>query len=158
MLLRRLRPRSRSPGKRPPSGGSAITGYQIQVWDDGAWMDLMSVGGSVTSYMHSGLPGATQRHYRVRAMNAVGYSDWSATHNGTTGPGMPGAPVLHADQNGSTEIRLTWTAPAPGVDAGTINNYHIQVSDDGQSGWTSPQTSTTIVDGERVHIRHPMAR
>ena len=136
----------------PPNGGSTITGYQVQVWDDGAWMDLMSVGGSVTSYSHSGLPGATEKFYRVRAMNAVGYSDWSETHSGKTSDGMPGAPVLHADQNGASEIRLTWTAPATGVDSGgEIRNYHIQVSNDGQSGWTSPQTSTTVIGGERVH-------
>lgn len=142
----------------PANGGSAITRYQIQVWDDGAWMDLMSVGGSVTSYMHSGLPGATTRYYRVRATNAVGDSGWSATHSGTTADGMPGAPVLHADQNGSTQIRLTWTAPATGAAAESvvISNFQIQVSSDGQSGWTTPDAApatplnNTISGGERV--------
>ena len=132
----------------PATGGSAITGYQIQVWDDGDWMDLMSVGGSATSYTHEGIPGATTRHYRVRAMNSVGNGPWSASQARTTVAGKPGAPVLHAEQNGSSEIRLTWTTPESG---GTpITNYQIQVSNDGQSGWTSPETSTTIVGGERV--------
>lgn len=139
----------------PATGGSAITGYQVQVWDSsgGMWTDLMSVGGSATSYTHTGIPGASTRHYRVRAMNAVGYGDWSASQTRTTGAGKPGAPVLHADQNGSSEIRLTWTAPATGEAAGGtgITNYQIQVSDDGQSGWTAPETSSTIVDGDRVH-------
>lgn len=132
----------------PATGGSAITGYQVQIWDDGAWMDLMSVGGSATSYTHEGIPGAATRHYRVRAMNSVGYGPWSASQERTTVAGKPGAPVLHAEQNGSSEIRLTWTAPENGGTA--ITNYQIQVSNDGQSGWTSPETSTTIVDGERV--------
>ncbi len=133
----------------PSTGGSAITGYQIQVWDDGEWMDLMSVDGSVTTYTHEPIPGATTRHYRVRAMNAVGYGPWSATQERTTVAGKPGAPELHASGNGTTEIRLTWTAPAAGGTA--ITSYQIQVSDDGQSGWTAPETSTTIVAGERVH-------
>ena len=140
------------------NGGSVITGYQIQIWEDGAWMDLMSVGDSTTSYMHSGLPGATQNFYRVRAMNSVGYSKWSATHNGTTSDGKPGAPMLHADQNGSTQIRLTWTAPATGAAADTvvISNFQIQVSSDGQSGWTTPDAdpatplNNIVSDGERV--------
>ena len=138
----------------PSTGGSAITGYQIQVWDDGEWMDLMSVGGSVTTYTHEPIPGATTRHYRVRAMNAVGYGPWSATQERTTVAGKPGAPELHASGNGTTQIRLTWTAPATGEaadSAGGITGYQIQVSDDGQSGWTAPETSTTIVAGERVH-------
>ncbi|MCY3897172.1 MAG: fibronectin type III domain-containing protein [Caldilineaceae bacterium] len=142
----------------PMNGGSAITGYQVQVWSDGAWMDLMSVGGSATSYTHENLPGATTRHYRVRAMNAVGYGDWSDPQERTTATGKPGAPVLHADHNGSSQIRLTWTAPASGGAAGTVtvNNYQIQVSNDGQSGWNSPEASptdplnNTIVGGERV--------
>ena len=137
----------------PSTGGSAISGYQIQVWDDGEWMDLMSVGGSVTTYTHEPIPGATTRHYRVRAMNAVGYGPWSATQERLTVAGKPGAPELHASGNGTTEIRLTWTAPATGEAAGSpgITSYQIQVSDDGQSGWTAPETSETIIAGDRVH-------
>ena len=137
--------------EEPANGGSAITGYQIQVWDDGDWMDLMSVGGSVTSYEHSGLPGVTQHYYQVRATNAVGDGPWSETHNATTTAGKPGAPVLAATANGSSEIRLTWTAPATGGDNTiTLTNYQIQVSDDGAT-WTSPQTSTVLVDGQYAH-------
>ncbi len=130
----------------PDTGGSAITGYQVQVWSSGEWMDLAAV--TSASYNHEDLPGMTTRYYRVRAMNAVGYGPWSATATGSTAAGKPGAPVLHADQNGSSEIRLTWTAPENG---GTpITNYQIQVSTDGTSGWTSPEDSTDIIDGERV--------
>ena len=138
---------------KPATGGSAITGYQIQVWEDGAWMDLISVGGSVTTYTHQPIPGATTKYYRVRAMNAVGDGPWSLTQTRLTVVGKPGASVLHASANGTTEIRLTWTAAATGEPSGStgITFYHIQVSNDGQSAWTAPETSTTIVDGERVH-------
>ncbi len=137
----------------PANGGSAITGYQIQIWEDGAWADLETVGGSMSSYTHEPIPGATTNYYRVRAMNAVGYGPWSTSQSRTTVAGRPGAPELHASENGTTEIRLTWTAPATGEAAGAtgITNYQIQVSDDGQTAWTAPETSTTIVDGQRVH-------
>ncbi len=132
----------------PAKGGSAITGYQIQVWEDGAWMDLMSVGGSVTSYTHEPIPGATTKYYRVRAMNAVGEGPWSATQTRVTIAGKPGAPVLNASANGTSEIRLTWTMPATG---GTnLTAYQIQVSDDGRTGWSWTGDSSTIVDGLRV--------
>ena len=128
------------------TGGSAITEYQVQVWSSGAWMDLATV--TTASYNHENLPGMTTRYYRVRAKNAVGDGPWSATATGSTAAGNPGAPVLHADQNGSSEIRLTWTVPETG--GSPITNYQIQVSTDGSSGWTSPEDSTLIIDGERV--------
>ncbi len=128
------------------NGGSAITQYQVQVWGRGMWMELATP--STMSHNHKDLPGMTTRYYRVRAMNSVGYGDWSTSTMGTTAAGKPGAPVLHADQNGSSEIRLTWTEPENG--GTTITFYQIQVSNDGQSGWTSPATSTIIIGGERV--------
>ena len=132
----------------PANGGSSITGYQIQVWEDGAWMGLMSVGGSVTSYTHEDLPGSTTNHYRVRAMNAVGDGPWSSTLSRTTVAGRPGAPVLNASANGTSEIRLTWTIPAAG--GGTLSEYDIQYSINGTSGWTWDQTGSSIQDGLRV--------
>ncbi len=132
----------------PANGGSPITGYLIQVWEDGAWMDLMSVGGSMTSWTHEGLPGATTKYYRVRAMNAVGDGPWSATQTRLTVAGKPGASVLNASPNGTSEIRLTWTIPASG--GGTLSNYDIQYSSDGTSGWTWDQTGSSIQDGLRV--------
>ena len=130
----------------PANGGSAIMNYEVQVSGSGMWMDLATV--TATSYTHENLPGNATRYYRVRAKNAVGYGDWSASMLGSTDPGRPGAPVLHAEQNGTETIRLTWTIPESGGTA--ITNYQIQVSNDGQSGWTSPETSTIIVGGERV--------
>lgn len=132
----------------PADGGSAITGYQIQVWEDDEWMDLESVGGSMTSYTHEPIPGATTKYYRVRAMNAVGYGPWSATQMRLTVAGKPGAVVLNASENGTSEIRLTWTIPAAG--GGTLSNYDIQYSVNGTSGWTWDQTGSSIQDGLRV--------
>ncbi|MDE0431205.1 MAG: fibronectin type III domain-containing protein [Caldilineaceae bacterium] len=132
----------------PANGGSPITGYLIQVWEDGAWMDLKSVDGSMTSWTHEDQPGATTKYYRVRAMNAVGDGPWSATQTRLTVAGKPGAPVLNASANGTSEISLTWTIPATGGTA--LTAYDIQYSSDGATGWTWDQTGSSIQDGLRV--------
>ncbi len=135
-------------------GGSRITGYEIEVWDSAKsmWMDLMTA--TSMSYTHTGLPGSSTRHYRVRAMNAVGYSGWSNVDNAITEAGKPGMPMLTAAANGTMEIRLTWTEPATGGDDSvSIASYQLQVSNDGTTGWTSPEESTTFDDdGNRVHV------
>ncbi|MDE0183571.1 MAG: fibronectin type III domain-containing protein [Caldilineaceae bacterium] len=132
----------------PANGGSPITGYLIQVWEDGAWMDLMSVGGSATSWTHEPIPGMTTKYYRVRAMNAVGDGPWSATQTRATVAGKPGASVLNASANGTSEISLTWTIPATG--GSPLTNYDIQYSSDGTTGWTWDQTGSSIQGGLRV--------
>ena len=68
------------------TGGSAITGYKIEVSPDGTnWTDLVAnTGSTATTYAHTGLNAATTRHYRVSAINAVGTSDASGTDDTTT--------------------------------------------------------------------------
>ena len=55
-------------------GGSAITGYRIEVSRGGTdWSDLEADTGSTsTSYSHTGLTAGSARHYRVSAINSVG--------------------------------------------------------------------------------------
>ena len=68
------------------TGGSAITGYKIEVSPDGSsWSDLVADTASTdTAYAHMGLDPATTRHYRVSAINAVGTSDASDSDDTTT--------------------------------------------------------------------------
>ena len=68
------------------TGGSAITGYKIEVSPDGSsWSDLVADTGSTdTAYAHMGLDPATTRHYRVSAINAVGTSNASDSDDTTT--------------------------------------------------------------------------
>ena len=68
------------------TGGSAITGYKIEVSPDGSsWSDLVADTASPdTAYAHMGLDPATTRHYRVSAINAVGTSDASDSDDTTT--------------------------------------------------------------------------
>ena len=68
------------------TGGSAITGYKIEVSPDGtSWSDRVAdTQSTATAYAHMGLNAATTRHYRVSAINAVGTSDPSGTDDATT--------------------------------------------------------------------------
>ena len=68
------------------AGGSAITGYKIEVSPDGSsWTDLVAdTQSTATTYAHMGLDPATTRHYRVSAINVVGTSDPSDSDAATT--------------------------------------------------------------------------
>ena len=71
----------------PGSGGSAITGYRIEVSENGGtdWDDLVAdTGNTDTSYSHTGLSPGDTRHYRVSAINAGGTSVASGTADATT--------------------------------------------------------------------------
>ena len=61
-------------------GGSAITGYRIEVSDDGGsfFEALATTGAAVTRYAHTGLSAGTTRHYQVYAVNAEGESPASS--------------------------------------------------------------------------------
>ena len=67
-------------------GGSAITGYRIEVSEDGSnWSDLNADTGSTdTSYSHTGLDAGSTRHYRVSAINSAGTGPASNSANATT--------------------------------------------------------------------------
>ena len=55
-------------------GGSPVTGYRIEVSEDGAvWADLVrSTAVTTTAYGHTGLMPGSTRHYRVSAINFAG--------------------------------------------------------------------------------------
>ena len=68
-------------------GGSAITGYRIEVSNNGStgWTDLVAdTGTTVNKYPHTGLAAGSTRHYRVSAINAVGTSAASDVVSATT--------------------------------------------------------------------------
>ena len=118
------------------NGGSPITGYRIEISPVFNWTTLVADTTSTsTTYSHTGLAAGTTRYYRVSAINANGTGEPSNTAKVTTGASVPGAPTdLSATASGTTQIDLSWTAPA---DDGSspITTYGIHVSPDGRTDW-----------------------
>ena len=135
------------------NGGRAITGYRIEISDDGtSWTDhLGTTGNTDTAYSHTGLSGGTTRHYRVSAINAAGTGSASNVANATTSVAntAPGAPTGLAATGGQGRIDLSWTAPSN--DGGTaVTGYRIEVSPDGQS-WNDRVADTSSTATSYAH-------
>ena len=131
---------------QPPTrdGGSRITGYRIEVSEDGGtrWEDLVANSHNTrTAYVHTGLEPATRRHYRVSAINRIGVSRASRVVSAITDATVPDAPTgLVANDVTPTQIDLFWLAPA--YDGGApVTGYRIEVSENG-TAWTDLRTNT----------------
>ena len=137
-------------------GGSAITGYRIEVSEDGkTWNTLVANTGSTnTRYSHTGLSAGSIRYYAVKAINAAGAGPWSTATTGTTAPvgsvTPPQAPTgLTATANGETQIDLSWSAPLD--DGGSaITGYRIEVSEDGKT-WNNLVANTGSTNTRYSH-------
>ena len=99
------------------------------------WTNLASsLGASARSHNHTNLSPGTRKYYRIQARNSRGAGGWSNVADATTEADVPGAPVLRAAPNGETQIDLSWDEPA--TNGADITRYELQVSDDGNSGWS----------------------
>ena len=153
------------------TGGSAITGYKIEVSPDGSsWSDLVADTASTdTAYAHMGLDPATTRHYRVSAINAVGTSDASDSDDTTTAStntAPTGAPTI----TGTAEVGQTLTAVTTGiVDANgltspgytyqwiRVNGTEADIAGENSSTYTlvdADRRRTNEKDDFRVRGRH----
>ena len=136
------------------TGGSAITGYKIEVSSDGgsSWSDLVAnTSNTTTTYAHTGLAAGTTRHYRVSAINANGAAVPSNVANATTGATAPGAPTgLTATASGTTAINLSWSAPGS-TGGSAITGYKIEVSSDGGSSWSDLAANTSNTTTTYAH-------
>ena len=70
----------------PDTGGRALDKYSIDVSTNGGttWGPQADVGGTITTYSHTGLTAGTTRHYRVAAVNPIGTGAWSNVDSATT--------------------------------------------------------------------------
>ena len=146
-------------------GGSRITGYRIEVSEDGGtrWNHLVSNSHNTrTTYVHTGLEPATTRHYRVSAINREGVGRASRAASATTDATVPDAPTgLTATAVTSTRIDLFWLAPA--YDGGAaVTGYRIEVSENG-TAWSdlvintasraTAYSHTGLLPGSKRHYR-----
>ena len=138
----------------PASTGSAITGYKIEVSPNGTsgWTDQVAdTNSTATTYAHTGLASGDTRHYRVSAINTNGAGTASNVDSATTGTSVPGAPTgLTATASGTTAINLSWTAPAS-TGGSAITGYKIEVSPNGTSGWTDQVANTNSTATTYAH-------
>ena len=97
-------------------GGSAITGYRIEVSSDGGstWTDLVpDTGDAGITYSDTGLGGGATRHYRVSAINANGTGLPSGVANATTANNPP-------TFSAATAARSVAENTAAGQDVGAV--------------------------------------
>ena len=136
------------------TGGPDITSYDLRYIRtdvdetvDANWTlaEAWTTGSGPLQYVLTGLAGGTQYDLQVRAVNAAGESEWSATVTETTAP-----PVLPGTPTGlkalvvavEAQIVLSWTAPASSGGA-SITGYKIESSDDGGDPWVEVYTTTS---------------
>ncbi len=108
------------------AGGSAITGYKIEVSTDngGTWTDLVADTSSAdTAYSHTGLSTGNTRHYRVSAINSGGTGLTSNIASATIT--APGAPPGLKTTPGDRQVTLTWNA-APDGGSNSITKYQVR--------------------------------
>ena len=132
-------------------GGAPVTSYQLQ-YSDGTtdsngeyvWRNLTSTSGSARSYTHTGRKVGETWHYRIRARNSAGWSEWSYPISVTIEAGATAniaQPSLTARATSSTEVLLSWNSlcnPNKEDDCENkgIDGYMVEHSEDGGAyGW-----------------------
>ena len=108
------------------NGGSAITGYRIEVSEDNAnWRELvLSTGSTATSYSDVGLAAGTTRYYRVSAINPGGTGPASNVANATTDAATP-APTIASVTAGEASLTVLWNVPSD-TGGSTITAYDLR--------------------------------
>jgi predicted phage tail protein len=101
------------------NGGSAITRYEVQVLNGATNAPvgaLRTAAANATQLTVTGLTNGTAYRFRVRAVNTIGASAFSANSNVVTPATVPGAPASVTGNSGAVGGALTtaisWTAPA----------------------------------------------
>ena len=95
-------------------GGSAITGYKIEVSPNGtsSWTDLVAdTASTATTYEHTGLAAGTTRHYRVSAINSIGTSTASDVANTNTVADTTPPTLTSAEVNPERRGISFWGSP-----------------------------------------------
>ncbi|MBL4596255.1 MAG: fibronectin type III domain-containing protein, partial [Robiginitomaculum sp.] len=134
------------------SGGSTVTGYLIERYDDvtETFEPLVDdTGSTTTTHSDTELDSGIKYEYRVSAITEGGTGDPSGKSSATT-LSVPSAPTNLTATPGNTQVLLSWTASTGG--GVPLTDYIIEYSDDAGTNWTvfADGTSTianTIVTG-----------
>ena len=109
------------------TGGSPITGYNVQVRIGGAVQSTTALTGTATNTTVTGLTNGTAYNFRVQAVTLAGVSAFSAASPAVTPATTPGAPLIGTATQGAVGGALTanatWaTAPNGGS---AVLNYQV---------------------------------
>ena len=150
-------------------GGAAVSRYTVQYADNSAFTNSTTGDSTATSLKTGQLTLGTEHHFRVRAVNAVGNSAWSATVTATPRK-PPGAPTIDTVTPGDEQLTVTWSAPATDngapitryevwlrvVGSNTTNGSILNVGQNFQAEhtFTSPLADgSDLVNGTRYEVR-----
>lgn len=123
-------------------GGSAITGYRVDVSTDGGahWATIGTTGDASTTAHSSGVMNNVSYLVRIAAVNAVGTGPESAA----SAPFIPSPlPAPPTDVSGAVwpapdgEVFVTWT-PSPAPSGRTLASFFVQWSSNGGGSWSAP--------------------
>ena len=124
------------------NGGSAITGYKIEVSsDDGmTWTDLVADTNSpATTYPHTGLAAGATRHYRVSAINTAGTGASSRIDTATTGTtgngGGGGGGGVGPSGPTPSDVDFEWTVKRDIEELASGNDSATGMWSDGTTLW-----------------------
>lgn len=118
----------------PSNGGTAITGYTVQVsTDNSSWSTAATPAG--TSANVSGYGNNSLRYFRVFATNAAGNGSPSASTSGTTWNVPGNVTTLAAVNSDGGVFGLSWTPPSNGGTA--ITDYIIEYAVAGSGSWNT---------------------
>ncbi|HCB37570.1 MAG TPA: hypothetical protein DEP66_05080, partial [Acidimicrobiaceae bacterium] len=132
-------------------GGSAVENYQFRssAADDGFiddWADIPNGDADTRDHDVTGLTDGVDVFFQVRAVNAAGVGDASATSAADSSVGAPGAPTNFDATPGDTEIVIDWNAPAVTGGRPLVYEYRSRKTSEaafaGNAGWT--QTNSLI--------------
>ena len=118
------------------TGGTSITGYQLQVSEDEGitWVDLYMTAATTLTYEHRGLTRGATRYYRVAAVNSVGVGVYSSAVPSATTYDVPTAPTnLRATAVSDAQIDLSWTVLSDG--GSVIRGYTLEWSTTGATSF-----------------------
>ncbi|MEP6667090.1 MAG: fibronectin type III domain-containing protein, partial [Nocardioidaceae bacterium] len=137
------------------NGGSAITGYRIQVRTGVTVVRTIDLTGTATNTVVTGLNNGTAYNFRVATLNAAGASAFSTQSNTVTPATVPDAPGILAPAQGPAGGALTavanWSAPA-NTGGSVIAGYRVSALQMAADGTTVIGTTTVNV-GATIRTR-----
>ena len=128
--------------------GSAITSYEVTAVGDTSKTCVADQGeGDSLSCVVTGLDNATELHFVVVAINAIGRSAASAASAAVTIAGVPDAPGDLVARVGDTSASIAWSAPSSNGSA--ITGYVVTELADSTLGCstTDPAATSCSVSG-----------